>query len=57
VRGYDLAEDLPSDVVDDVIPTGHQRDVSEGDRSAAGRTSQSQSIDDLRQSQMLPGNR
>jgi|EndMetStandDraft_3_1072993.scaffolds.fasta_scaffold462172_2 hypothetical protein len=27
VRGYDLAVDLSHDVVDDVIPTGHQRDV------------------------------
>lgn len=57
VRGYDLADDLPSDVVDDVLPTGHQRDVSEGDRPADERISQSQSIDDLRQSQILPGSR
>ncbi|KRB53412.1 hypothetical protein ASE04_29605 [Rhizobium sp. Root708] len=57
VRGYDLAEDLPSDVVDDVIPTGHQRDVSEGDGPPEDRMSQSQSIDDIRQSQVLPGNR
>ncbi|MDE1996323.1 MAG: hypothetical protein KGI75_27730 [Rhizobiaceae bacterium] len=57
VRGYDLEEDLPSDVVDDVIPTGHQRDVSEGDRPADDRMSQSQSIDDVRQSQSLPGSR
>lgn len=57
VRGYDLAEDLPNDVVDDVIPTGHQRDVSEGDRPAEDRMSQSQSIDDVRQSQSLPGSR
>lgn len=57
VRGYDLAEDLPEDVVDDVIPTGHQRDVSEGDRPADERMSQDQSIDDLRQSQTLPGSR
>ncbi|MFP3546684.1 hypothetical protein SB748_24835 [Rhizobium sp. SIMBA_035] len=52
VRGYDLTEDLSPAVVDDVIPTGHQRDVSEGDR-----LSQSQSIDEVRQSQMLPGSR
>ncbi|MDM9627682.1 hypothetical protein QTL95_17425 [Rhizobium sp. S152] len=57
VREYDLAENLPSDVVDDVIPTGHQRDVSEGDRPAEDRMSQSQSIDDLRQSQILPSSR
>ena len=57
VRGYDLTEDLPSDVVDDIIPTGHQRDVSEGDRPAGDRVSQSQSIDDVRQSQVFPGNR
>lgn len=57
VRGYDLADDLPSDVVDDVVPTGHQRDVSEGDHPADDRLSKSQSIDDLRQSQSLPGSR
>ncbi|TCR70985.1 hypothetical protein EV561_13716 [Rhizobium sp. BK376] len=57
VRGYELAEDLPSDVVDDIIPTGHQRDVSEGDRPADDRMSQTQSIDDVRQRQVLPGNR
>ena len=57
VRSYDLAEELPNDIVDDVIPTGHQRDVSEGERPAEDRMSQSQSIDDVRQSQVLPGNR
>ena len=56
VRAYELTEDLPEDVVDDVLPTGHQRDVSEGDR-ALGRMSQEQSIDDVRQGQILPGNR
>jgi len=57
VRGYELAEELPGDIVDDVIATGHQRDVSEGDRPFKERTSQSQTIDDIRQNQMLPGNR
>ncbi|TWF49486.1 hypothetical protein [Neorhizobium alkalisoli] len=57
VRGYDLAGDVPSDVVDDVLPTGHQRDVSESERPADDRMSQGQSIDDLRQSQILPGSR
>jgi len=57
VRGYDLAENLPDDIVDDVVPTGHQRDVSEGDRPMNERASREQSIDDLRQSQMLPGSR
>ncbi|MBB3398784.1 hypothetical protein [Rhizobium sp. BK060] len=57
VRAYELAEELPDDVVDDVLPTGHQRDVSEGDRPAEDQMTQSQSIDDLRQSQMLPGSR
>ncbi len=42
---------------DDVVPTGHQRDVSEGDRPMNERASREQSIDDLRQSQMLPGSR
>ena len=56
VRGYDLTE-LSPDVVDDVIPTGHQRDVSEGDPPAGDRPSQDQPIDDVRQSQMLPGSR
>ncbi len=57
VRAYELAEDLPDDVLDDVLPTGHQRDISEGDRPAHDRATQSQSIDDLRQSQSLPGSR
>lgn len=57
VRAYDLTEELPNDVVDDVLPTGHQRDVSEGDGPAGGRKSQGQSTDDLRQGQILPGNR
>jgi hypothetical protein len=57
VRAYELTEDLPDDVVDDVLPTGHQRDVSEGDLPADDRTTQNQSIDDLRQSQSLPGSR
>ncbi|OWW04431.1 hypothetical protein ATY81_00015 [Rhizobium sp. R72] len=57
VRSYDLTRDLPDDVVDDIVPTGHQRDVSEGDRRAEGGLSQSQSIDDLRQKQSFPGGR
>ncbi|WP_018902136.1 hypothetical protein [Rhizobium sp. 2MFCol3.1] len=57
VRAYDLVGNLPDDIVDDVVPTGHQRDVSEGDRPLDERAFQEQSIDDLRQSQMLPGSR
>ncbi|RDJ03555.1 hypothetical protein [Rhizobium grahamii] len=57
VRAYELVEELPDDVVDDVLPTGHQRDVSEGDRPLGDREAREQSIDDLRQSQILPGNR
>ncbi|MBM3091839.1 hypothetical protein GFB56_13565 [Ensifer sp. T173] len=57
VRAYELTEELPDDVVDDVLPTGHQRDVSESDRPVEDRMTQSQSIDDLRQSQILPGSR
>ncbi|TCL66363.1 hypothetical protein [Rhizobium sp. BK251] len=57
VRAYELTEELPDDVVDDVLPTGHQRDVSEGDRPVDDRMRQSQSIDDLRQRQSLPGSR
>lgn len=48
VRGYDLAEDLPDNVVDDVLPTGHQRDVSDDDRSVGDSVSQNQSTNDLR---------
>ena len=54
VRGYDLADDLPRDVVDDVLPTGHQRDASEGDGLDENRKLQSQSADGLIQSQTLP---
>ncbi|MBW6425609.1 hypothetical protein KX729_29830 [Rhizobium sp. XQZ8] len=54
VRGYDFIDDLPSDIVDDVIPTGHQRNPSEGDRPLDDRLSQSQSIDGMQQSQSLP---
>jgi hypothetical protein len=57
VRGYDIAENLTNDLVDDVISTGQQREVSEGDRPADERARQEQSIDDLRQSQILPGSR
>lgn len=57
VRAYELTEDLPDDIVDDVLPTGHQRDVSEGDRPVEDGMTQSQSLDDLRQRQSLPGNR
>ncbi len=57
VRTYELSGELPADVVDDVLPTGHQRDVSEGDRPVKDGMTQSQSIDDLRQRQSLPGSR
>ncbi len=57
VRSYELPAELPRDVFDDVMPTGHQRDVSEGDRPVEAEVSQSQSIDDLRQRQSLPGRR
>jgi hypothetical protein len=57
VRSYELSQELPGDLVDDVLPTGHQRDVSEGDRPVEDGMSQSQSIDDLRQRQSLPGSR
>ncbi|KQV82064.1 hypothetical protein [Rhizobium sp. Root1220] len=53
VRAYELTEELPDDVLDDVLPTGHQRDVSEGERPM----SQEQSIDDIRRGQWLPGSR
>lgn len=54
VRAYEMSKELPDDVVDDVLPTGHQRDVSEDNRRQDG---QNQSIDDLRQRQSLPGSR
>jgi hypothetical protein len=34
VRAYELDSELPSDIRDDVLPTGHQRDVSEGQKGA-----------------------
>lgn len=57
VRAYEMAKELPRDIVDDVLPTGHQRDISEGDRPTEDGMAQSQSIDDLRQRQSLPGSR
>jgi hypothetical protein len=57
VRAYEMTEDLPDNIVDDVLPTGHQRDVSEGDRPVKDGLTQSQSIDELRQRQSLPGSR
>lgn len=56
VRTYEMIEDLPEDVLDDVLPTGHQRDISEGDRPAGYKTSE-QPVDDLRQGQILPRDR
>ena len=57
VRAYELNEELPADVVDDVLPTGHQRDVGEGDRHFDDGMTQSQELDDLRQKQSFPGGR
>lgn len=57
VRAYELSEDLPADVVDDVLPTGHQRDVGEGDRPAGDGLTESQELDNLRRKQSFPGGR
>jgi hypothetical protein len=46
VHSYELTKELPDDVVDDVLPTRHQRDVSEGDRPVGEGMTKSQSIDD-----------
>lgn len=54
VRAYEMTEDLPDDVVDDLLPTGHQQDVSEGDQPVSDRASQNRSLDDLKNGQILP---
>jgi hypothetical protein len=56
VRAYEL-QDLPADVVDDIIPTGHQRTVAERERPADRGVRQSEELDDLRQKQSLPRGR
>ncbi len=37
VRAYELDRELPDDIRDDVLPTGHQRDVAEGEKSPENR--------------------
>ncbi|MBO9198415.1 hypothetical protein J5277_30285 [Rhizobium sp. 16-449-1b] len=37
IRAYELDQELPDDVRDDVLPTGHQRDVAEGEKSPEER--------------------
>jgi len=56
VRAYEL-KDVPADVVDDILPTGHQRAVGEGDRPADRGMSESEELDGLRQKQSFPGGR
>jgi hypothetical protein len=57
VRSYELSEDLPPDIVDDVLPTDHQHDVDEANRRVDEGLSQSQQLDNLRQKQSFPGGR
>lgn len=37
IRAYELNQELPDDIRDDVLPTGHQRDVAEGEKSPEER--------------------
>ncbi|KQV82134.1 hypothetical protein [Rhizobium sp. Root1220] len=55
VRSYELDAAIPFDLEDDVLPTGHQRDVWEGERPRDPE--QSQSMGDLRQDQAFPRRR
>ena len=57
VRSYELREELPDDIVDDVLPTGHQRTVDERRDPSDDGMDQSQGLDDLRQKQSFPGGR
>jgi hypothetical protein len=57
VRSYELREELPDDIVDDVLPTGHQRTVDERRDPGDDGMDQSQGLDDLRQKQSFPGGR
>jgi hypothetical protein len=57
IRSYDLGSELPDDLQDDVLPTGHQRDVSDTDTSTDREMSQSQEMDGLKQDQSFPRGR
>lgn len=56
VRAYDLENNATTGEEDDVLPTGHQRSVSE-DEKPVDPESQSQELDDLRQDQNFPRGR
>jgi hypothetical protein len=57
IRSYDLASELPDDLRDDVLPTEHQRDVSDSDIGADREMRQSQEMDGLKQDQSFPRGR
>lgn len=59
VRAYELDEEVPVDehLRDDILPTGHQRTVAEGQDPADRESRQSQDIDGLRQEQSFPRSR
>jgi hypothetical protein len=54
VRSYDVdISDIPDDLRDDILPTGHQLSVDEANDTAKREMRQSQDIDGLRQDQIL----
>ncbi len=58
VRAYDLTEQLPEDVVDDVLPTGHQRTTADRHLDPLDQSmSPNEELDALRQKQSFPGGR
>jgi hypothetical protein len=59
VRAYELDEEVPVDqhLRDDILPTGHQRTVAEGQDPADREVRQSQDMDGLRQEQSFPRSR
>ncbi|TCU20042.1 hypothetical protein [Rhizobium sullae] len=56
---YELAGEVPLDehLRDDILPTGHQRTVAEGQDPADRELRQSQDMDGLRQEQSFPRSR
>ncbi|SCW63993.1 hypothetical protein SAMN02927900_03414 [Rhizobium mongolense subsp. loessense] len=59
VRAYELDQEVPMDehLRDDILPTGHQRTVAEGQDPDDRERRQSQEMDGLRQEQSFPRSR
>jgi hypothetical protein len=57
VRAYELGSDVPEEIEDDVLPTGRQRTVAEGEDPVDRDTRQSEELDRIRQEQSFPHGR